>query len=745
MIMKKYLSFFAAALLLAACQSDDIADQKESYINDGSIQFGVKSTQELTRTPGSTVGVIGGDITTGETPIHKVKYWDPVAGEYKLAGFGVFGLYTHDLVYENATVQPDFMYNQQVIPVDEDATTIEWTYNPVKYWPNTGKTTFFAYAPYIATEDIDFEYPEKSYNIAGMSNPYDLGDPWLIYVLNPNPFDKFSGQRDLLYGVNHADSDNPWYNVEKATHDDKMEFTFKHALGIIGDKIRIRVSDELQAKLITDKAKIYIDHIDMKFKNLTRKAKLVLNSKQGYPNWKPIVSGEVTTDREYTITREDIIEVDSKYAATQGLDLDQSYYNSVEGITADNTSEDPGDHKDGLVLLTTKGLMFIPYQVAEQPQTVEVTLHYQVLSDGMEAYNGTATSFTEIMTEDGQVADICINLGEDMKYDRIYAPKIGDAYFSDGTWGNNPHAYGATPIGIVAYIGDDIKKADGTMAPHGLILSMQDARLPNFALQNEIPNDYDLSQVQDLMALYGWNKLTAWTYYYNNVLTAKSQDLYHKCTYFSYGGLFYSAVTSFADAYNDVDGEKHTHDLISIWDGTGYEVIRPRQDAAYLCAMYDAEGVGARGNWHMGSFGEWIRIFDACAKVSIPSWSTDHLATIAQSGNLVEGELYYTTAKTDERLLMPQAGNTVHTGINNWIQIACSYNAPTGHPHPYDLLETEATYWTSTIASQYYSYSFRLRWEQQDVSFFGKDNPRAQVSHEWNAKEPCLVRPLMTF
>lgn len=710
MIMKKYLSFFAAALLLAACQSDDIADQKESYINDGSIQFGVKSTQELTRTPGSTVGVIGGDITTGETPIHKVKYWDPVAGEYKLAGFGVFGLYTHDLVYENATVQPDFMYNQQVIPVDEDATTIEWTYNPVKYWPNTGKTTFFAYAPYIATEDIDFEYPEKSYNIAGMSNPYDLGDPWLIYVLNPNPFDKFSGQRDLLFGVNHADSDNPWYNVEKATHDDKMEFTFKHALGIIGDKIRIRVSDDLQAKLITDKAKIYIDHIDMKFKNLTRKAKLVLNSKQGYPNWKPIVSGEVTTDREYTITREDIIEVDSKYAATQGLDLDQSYYNSVEGITADNTSEDPGDHKDGLVLLTTKGLMFIPYQVAEQPQTVEVTLHYQVLSDGMEAYNGTATSFTEIMTEDGQVADICINLGENMKYDRIFAPKMGDPYFSDGTWGDNTHTYGATPIGVVCYIGDDIKRKDGTFAPHGLVMALEDARIP--FMEKADPFDYERRAVK-----------------------------------FSYGGQFYDYCPDFASAYNDVDGEKHTLDIYNMWQEGAYNNGKQRQDAAYVAYMYETDGVGARGNWHLGSFGEWIRIWDAIATISLPSMHySNYLGNLASSNSLIAEDHYYEPTVTGEGILRPTPYEDYKEhGIDNYIYHATSYYAPDHHSFPYDFMGTECRYWTSTQISQYYTYTFRLRFVEQDIQFYHDGADGARVELNWYAGERFSVRPLMTF
>ena len=698
MIMKKYLSFFAAALLLAACQSDDIVDQKGLAASDGTIQFGVKTTQEKTRTPGQTVGVIG-TADVSETPIYDVKYLDPITMTEKLAGFGVFGCYTGDLVYENATVTPDFMYNQQVIPVDNTVGPdyMKWTYEPVKYWPNTGKTTFFAYAPYIDYKSIDFEYPEKSFNIAGMSQPYDEGDPWLIYVLSSNPFDKFSGQRDLLFGVNEDNHDDPWYNQEKTTVDNKMTFTFKHALGIIGDKIRIQVSDELQTKLNNDhSAKIYIDHIDMKFKNLTRKAKLVLNSRQGYPNWKPIVSGEVTTTREYTITRDDIINVDPAYVANEGLDYYQTYYNTNSGITSANTVDGEGN---ALTLLTKKGLMYIPYQVAEDPQIVEVTLYYQVLASGMEAYNGVAKSYTELMTQDGQCSDIVITLGETLKYDKIYAPKIGDFYYSDGTWGDeNVHTDGALPIGVVGYLGDDIGTYNpltgekGT-AKHGLVIAFQDVA------------------------------------HYDKLADATKDNIWGLD-----GDTDLTNCQNYSDAYNDLNGEYNTNVLYNLWTVTS-KTLTYNYWAASGCSLYQPTYIsgtpsyGAKGSWHLGTFGEWARIWDALAKRFVNA--TDPLiANAVLGGSIADGTTYYIASD-----------GTIDTSV--FEQLEASNLLKYGYLYTGIVLRNKfkngITYWTSTEANATKVASFELVYGYPSVN----DGVRFFLNSAKSGK--CQVRPLLTF
>lgn len=53
------------------------------------------------------------------------------------------------------------------------------------------------------------------------------------------------------------------------------------------------------------------------------------------------------------------------------------------------------------------------------------------------------------------------------------APVLGDAYYSDGTWGNNAHAAGATVIGVVAWLGSDSDLKCGKS--HGLVMALTDA------------------------------------------------------------------------------------------------------------------------------------------------------------------------------------------------------------------------------------------------------------------------------
>ena len=133
----KFLALFGLALFMAGCSEDDNVNES-ALSKDGTVQFGVQTTQMLTRaTSGGTLGV----IDTEDLLIKK-------------QGFGVFGCYTGALVYESSTVTPDFMYNQQVNG-EKVGTEYVWSYNPVKYWPNEGKVSFFAYAPYVDHNKID--------------------------------------------------------------------------------------------------------------------------------------------------------------------------------------------------------------------------------------------------------------------------------------------------------------------------------------------------------------------------------------------------------------------------------------------------------------------------------------------------------------------------------------------------------------------------------------------------------------
>ena len=133
--MKKIFLFAAAAALLTACSSDELASVETAQQNaDGApINFSVYTPRNVTRA-GAAGALDNANIGT--------------------VGFGVFAYYTDDEVYNSESSKPDFMYNTQVT---KNGT--KWEYNPVMYWPNefgtganstnTDYVSFFTYAPYI--------------------------------------------------------------------------------------------------------------------------------------------------------------------------------------------------------------------------------------------------------------------------------------------------------------------------------------------------------------------------------------------------------------------------------------------------------------------------------------------------------------------------------------------------------------------------------------------------------------------
>ena len=769
----KFLSLLALALVMVGC-SDDLAPDTMKVgnetikLSDQEIKFDVAANAVATR-----AGYADYELKTTDI---------------EADGFGVFASYTGKEHYVNTTVTPNFMYNQKV-----DKTSGEWSYAPVKYWPATETfaggisdeqyISFFAYAPY--TEVANFEYPERTNCIAGFSESHDEGDPWLIYVLSPDPWDLVTsaetgnaaddgdGQVDLLYGQYDNGTDFvPMYDVTKpklAESTKYTKFSFRHALGVVGNTVRIAFKDADAQTAFANK-KVLVKKVVINYKNLTRKAQLVLNS-AGSPNWKPIISGEVTTERSITIEGTQI-PAKIRAAASKKEAFDAYTDADITGITKVG---DPNDETTYFNLETLKPLFYIPYQVSEQPQQAEVILTYQVIGDGMEPYDGVATSTINLTTDANEVNNLNLLISDKLEYDNLIYPQIGDPYFSDGTWGANPHAYGSVPIGIVGYLGNDIPDAE-----HGLIISIRDARMPNFDPSNAAIPDwvkslnvfdwltgptatlFDFNYHDVHYTEYGRNlsERNAFIMWYNQYANDLDKDNLIRATYFSHGGEIYdgSALDTYSAAYDDVEGEQHTKKMLERWYATGSENLYPRQDAAYLCSQYEDEGVGAKGNWYMGSFGEWVRIFDACAEQSGLT-PVNVVTTAAQADaivsvvtydktdpNFTTGRYYITATGINDRLLMPADGNLAPTkGINNWIQIVASHFAPDTHNFKYDFLGTECTYWTSSQAASYYSYAFRLQFEQQCLMFYGNNEPKARVEKAWDYAEACRVRPLLKF
>ena len=354
--MKKILTLFAAAMLITACSNED-GTQEGYQPSTSPIAFEVTDNGSLTRALG------------------EIKSSTDFQGTL----FGVFASYTGKLKYENTTVSPDFMCNQ---PIKYEGSN--WTYAPVKYWPNDASeyVSFFAYAPYEESPADDGRC------IIDMSKWDDKGDPWLNYRLVADPFngDAIHQQVDLLYAVNEgattaAGDDTPWLDLQKPEVNDKVKFTFKHALACVGDLITIQMSEALAQKL-DNYAELTINSVKIDYKNLTNKARLVLKCRN-IPDWREIVSGQLTVSRTLNIANPD--------------DCDPL------------TSTSPTVISEG------KGLFYIPLQVQGTADPVaEVTLNYtvKILATG-KTFNGEATgSFPlSLNAMEGKKQPIALNLG----------------------------------------------------------------------------------------------------------------------------------------------------------------------------------------------------------------------------------------------------------------------------------------------------------------------------------------------
>ena len=391
--MKKYLTIIAAAMLAAACQNDDSTTADDIQKGEA-IKFAV-AEGGLTRAPGE------------------------IKNEALLAekSFGVFAAYTGKLKYESTTVSSNYMYNQKVVGTQNNDGGYDWAYYPLKYWPNsvneaTGNyfdyVTFFAYAPYEA------EPAEGTKTgIFDMSKNYDLGDPWINFRLPEDPWgetDGVSNQVDLMYGVKTAYitadgkyNDELFYNEQKPSEnanpeEDNLRFVFRHALACIGDQITVRLGEEIN-EIAEDYAKIYATKLTIVYKNLTTKGRLVLNSPSG-PNWKEVISGELTTERTYV-----------KYLAALLLNS--------------NDQE----------LSVNEGLFYIPMRVRGcEPAIAEISLDYFVKLPGGKTYNGTATSTIDLdLTIIGEKQGIALIIGKDFNLMHLVY-KLGTETATEPSW-----------------------------------------------------------------------------------------------------------------------------------------------------------------------------------------------------------------------------------------------------------------------------------------------------------------------
>ena len=214
--MKKYFYFaIAAVAALASCSSDDATTEKgvAPMANEG-INFGVY-TPNVTRST----------IETNKT--------------VKQNGFGVFAFSQMQepiASFSKANYLPNFMYNQQVTYNGTD-----WTYEPIKYWPNNdgALVSFYAYAPYFQEFNEDkFTFTPESNDYSKENTTIDKKNVRLVLGYDAmGPAIEYTRSSiategvDLLWGAQKGSTTDPKapVDLEKQKIDEKIQTTISNS------------------------------------------------------------------------------------------------------------------------------------------------------------------------------------------------------------------------------------------------------------------------------------------------------------------------------------------------------------------------------------------------------------------------------------------------------------------------------------------------------------------------------------
>ena len=353
MLMNRFIRFqvlTVAAVLLYGCKADDAAQGDYPSVQPAAIMFSVTDGGGHTRTAPNTLTLDGSG--TNEQSL-------------KTSGFAVFASHTGFHPYVSSTTACNLMWNQKVT---YDDTAGAWIYNPIVYWPNSDEelseyVSFFAYAPYS-----DGSTDAASACIVDFSLPGETGDPWLLYQLGGTMYaDGADGwkasQVDLLYDF-QKDQLRPYPPSAS-----KVNFSFKHALACVGDRITVTCSDALKAQLKALYAGSNVTFTLNKLRldyELTPKGKLLLNG-TSQPNWKAVDSGDPLVHRFLVLQPDHVLAT-----ATSSSNCTLTDY-----------------------IATNQGVFYIPVEVGSNIQKLTATVYY-TLSTGDEGAIATTINLSSI-------------------------------------------------------------------------------------------------------------------------------------------------------------------------------------------------------------------------------------------------------------------------------------------------------------------------------------------------------------
>lgn len=347
----KFLSLVlvaGTATLFTACTSESE--------NGPSAKISYESVAAAQQVPVSFGTYMGEQATTRWGQTGAIDGANGAAAAQVLAnkgGFGVFGYYTDNANYNNASSQPNFMYNQHV--TGTDANPPVWSYTPIKYWPNeyaTDKLTFFAYAPYVTTaaDGTPSAPGSAGSGITALTGNNAGGDPKVSYTVATDP----SNSVDLLYGVVGTATNNgafgtggsaialggQYIDISKQTVSGKIDFDFKHALARLNLTIQGAFDSETAgAGSLAAGTKITVKSVVVNGTNFYDSGDLNLNA----GGWSNLSGGTnpdyMTIDANHYINPS-IVDLGTNDATIQaddpGVEGDQSLFgaeNTVTGIT----------------------------------------------------------------------------------------------------------------------------------------------------------------------------------------------------------------------------------------------------------------------------------------------------------------------------------------------------------------------------------------------------------------------------
>lgn len=406
MKQKFFIGSLALLALMASCSSSN------DDLNGGATQennIPVTFSSYLGKTATSRAGTAGTITTDGANSTTSLQ----------TEGFGLFATYTDNAEYTAAT-GPNFMYNTKV-------STKDWTYSPLRYWPNETSTTnadgkgatsegvdrlsFFAYAPYVEATATTGAVTENTVGITALTANNVTTDPKVTYVVADDP----SKSVDLLWGVVPAGTTKwsnvtgtdidiaegkPYLNLIKPKTNQKVNLLFKHALAKLNLNV-VGAFDAVTGGTKDAATKITVASVTIEGTGFKKTAVLNLNNTTANePLWEAVKdAGDIT------------LTVSDANLNSKIKDSGKDEAQTVDGVT-----ETAQDLLNSDATSAQKAFMIIPSSATDN--SLKVTIDYYVnttdasLSKGYSRVENKITkTITGFAPEAGKNYTLLLSLG----------------------------------------------------------------------------------------------------------------------------------------------------------------------------------------------------------------------------------------------------------------------------------------------------------------------------------------------